>query len=178
MSKRKVDLISPSKRKACSSANDTPVAIDNQEADVDWTKCFICKNDTKEKLQCSQNAITANAKQSYEVLAKSILDFKSIGNAPINVQVEKLSCGKTLSQSLYDNSAKFHRTCKKKFDKDKLERAKKAACENETDTEKTRDTRGRMDSASSVIYLLMIKKASSMLVIRVKQTVVLQHAPK
>ena len=152
MSKRKVDLISPSKRIACSSANDTPVAIDNQEADVDWTKCFICENDTKEKLQCSQNAITANAKQSYENLAKSILDFKSIGNAPINVQVEKLSCGKTLSQSLYDNSAKFHKTCKKKFDKDKLERAKKAACENETNTEKTRDTRGRMDSSTDKCF--------------------------
>ena len=145
MSKRKVNLVSPSKRIACSSANDTPVdiipvAIDNQEADVDWTKCFICEKDTKEKLQCSQDAVTANAKQSHENLAQSILDFKSIGNAPINVQLEKLSCGKTLSQSLYDNTAKFHKSCKLKFGKDKLERAKKTACKNETDTQKTRET--------------------------------------
>lgn len=46
------------------------------------------------------DAVTANAQQSYNNLADLIHKFQEIGKLPVNVQIDKLECGKTLGESL------------------------------------------------------------------------------
>lgn len=74
---------------------------------IDWIKCFIReKGNGKENLQKSMDAIAANVEQSYNNLADSIDKFQEIGKLPVNVRVDKLECGKTLGESLFQNKAK------------------------------------------------------------------------
>ena len=55
-----------------------------------------------------------------------IYKFQEIGKLPVNVWVDKLECGKTFGGSLFQNKAKYHKSCKLKFGKTKLEKAIKA----------------------------------------------------
>lgn len=54
------------------------------------------KENSNEKLQCSMDAITANAEQLYNNLADSIFKLQEIVKLPVNVWVDKLECGETL----------------------------------------------------------------------------------
>ena len=45
---------------------------------------------------------------------------------PVNVRVDKLESGKRLGESLFQNKAKYHKSCKLRFGKNKLEKAIKA----------------------------------------------------
>ena len=84
--------------------------------EIDWAKCFICeKENNKEKFQSSMDAISANAKPSYNNLADSIYKFQETGKLAVNIQVDKLECGKTLGESLCQNKAKYHKSCNLKF---------------------------------------------------------------
>ena len=98
---------------------------DQNEEEIDWTRCFICQKDETERLQSSSQAMTGDKEQPYKELAKRILKFESINLLPVPIDIEKLKQGGfTLEYSLINHEAQFHKTCKNKFGKDKLERAK------------------------------------------------------
>ena len=86
--------------------------IDNDE--TDWTFSFLCQKQTSEKLRCSALSKT-DLKQFYDELADRIKEFHSIKMLPIPSNIVKLEDGLDLGQSLFTNSAKFHKSCKLKF---------------------------------------------------------------
>ena len=132
--KRNINLLSSpisSKFHAQSSASSsTPIRRDSGESyrstsdsnidndKTDWTLCFLCQKQTSEKLQCPALSKT-DPKQLYDELADRIKEFHSIKMLPIPLNIPsnvvKLEDGLDLGQSLFTNSAKFHKSCKLKF---------------------------------------------------------------
>ena len=128
--KRSINLLSSpisSKFQAqCSPASPTPMRRDSGESyrstrdsnidndKTEWRLCFLCQKQTSERLQCSVLSKT-DRKQLYDELADRIKEFHSIKMLPIPSNIVKLEDGLDLGQSLFTNSAKFHKIGKLKF---------------------------------------------------------------
>ena len=113
--KRKVELTSATRRPQLRSEDD--------EIHIDWSKCFICQNKTKEQLQCSYNAKLPDCdkiRANYSELAERMLQFKTEGVMPFNIDFNALSGSDDLGQSLYCNQASHHKSCKLLFSSSKL----------------------------------------------------------
>ena len=111
------------KRRKIDFVSNTP-SKNNINDEIDWEQCFICECVTNEKLQCSYNALTANPKQSYVELARLIKEFQSLEKLPVPLRIEKLESGLDLGDALYKNKAKFHKSCKLKFNNKNLNAVK------------------------------------------------------
>ena len=75
------------------------------------------------KLQCSTSKMSNDTLASYNKLAERIQKFHTINMMPISVNIYDIAGDMELGQSLYMNSAKFHKSCKLKFCQVKLGRA-------------------------------------------------------
>ena len=51
--------------------------------------------------------------------------FHEINMLPVPIDIDKIAGHADLSYSLFQHSAKFHKTCKLKFDNEKLEKSKR-----------------------------------------------------
>ena len=93
----------------------------DEDKDTDWEKCFLCQ---AEYLQSSIGARSVDPQQSYNDLAERFIQFKEINMLPIPVNIEKLAEGEELGNSLLKHGGKFHKMCRLKFGKEKLNKAK------------------------------------------------------
>ena len=50
------------------------------------------------------------------------MKFESLNALPVPMEVDESSVGEALGTSLFNHSAKFHKMCKLKFGKEKLEK--------------------------------------------------------
>ena len=63
---------------------------------IDWSKCFMCQEDTNEKLQCSFKASKPDQdkiKATYTNLAERMLAFQKEGIMLISVNFDALTKG-------------------------------------------------------------------------------------
>ena len=93
----------------------------DEDKDIDWEKCFLCR---AEYLQSSIGARSIDPQQSYNDLAERIIQFKEINMLPIPVNIKILAEGEELGNSLFKHEGKFHKMCKFKSGKEKLNKAK------------------------------------------------------
>src|SRR6218665_3546609 len=87
---------------------------------VNWAQCVLCQNKTREKLQCPANLLGAEESSGYESLATLLLDFDRIGSLPPSVVLSRLDTGGGLVGSFRLNKAKWHRSCRSKFNSREL----------------------------------------------------------
>ena len=129
--RRKVDFASPDKLQSC--LKDDTV--------IDWSKCFICQEDAKEKLQCSFNATKIDEDKinsNYTDLTERMLAFQKEGFMPISVNFGALHEGyDTLELSLFNNKASYHKNCRSMFNSRQMERMKAKSVS--VDTQPTQD---------------------------------------
>ena len=88
----------------------------------DWGLCILCQQNTKEKLTCPNNSKNASS-PGYQNLASNLESFSSINALPSNIKLETLNDGTGLEETLKSNSAKWHQTCRLKYNNSKLKRA-------------------------------------------------------
>ncbi|CAG9762718.1 unnamed protein product [Ceutorhynchus assimilis] len=86
---------------------------------VDWDKCFICQEHTKEEVVKPSNSKRV-ANDAFTSLASNLESFASLGCLPKEVNLAVL---KGLEKNLRANSAVYHKPCALKYNKTKLERA-------------------------------------------------------
>jgi hypothetical protein len=110
-----------------------------------WELCVLCQKDLPEKLiNPSEGKFRSTDKQSgYKSIAENILEFAKLGNVPLEINIERLDDGGGIEATLQKNAAVWHKTCRNRFDRQKLQRAqKRKACEaagnSETSQVKTR----------------------------------------
>ena len=131
MSKSRSISIVSSKTKVPAIASKFPPRDKRYGEDkVNWDNCFICQTTTSENLQSSiyiNLSDSTKSQNAYNELAERILKLNNIGLSPVPPNIDDLSGSRTLKESLYQNDAKFHKTCKLKFRNGKLERAMKKA---------------------------------------------------
>lgn len=125
----------------------------SQDWEIDWTKCIICQEESNESLRCptgSSNTSTAGA--GYKSLAENIQNFNKIGALPKSLKVFKLlNEGQDIEVTFRNNEAKWHDSCRLKYNKTKLNRAlKRKAPEDESSSVSAKFTRKEAMSSSNV----------------------------
>ena len=88
-----------------------------------WTLYFLCQKDTNEKLRFIKNILN-HLKNSIEELEVYIKTFHDLGALPIPINPNRLDDGDGIVQTLTDNNACYHLSCKLLLNNQKLERAK------------------------------------------------------
>ncbi|CAG9823856.1 unnamed protein product [Phaedon cochleariae] len=85
---------------------------------IKWDKCVICQEDTEAPL--------INAKDTgLKSLGEDLIAFNELGVLPKSVLFSQIEDGQGVVESLLSHSAKFHKVCRTKFDKQKLDRQRK-----------------------------------------------------
>ena len=78
---------------------------------------------------CYAQAILEQAQNSYQSLAKNLLQFRKVNSIPmnINLQLARLDDGEGIAETLVQHRTLYHKSCYLKFASDKLKRAHKRA---------------------------------------------------
>ena len=91
---------------------------------TNWGLCALCQTDTNEPLQCPARTTKPPIGRGYVTLAENLLQFQELGHMPMHLDLGRLDSGGGLEATLVANSAKWHKTCRLKFNQTKLERMK------------------------------------------------------
>lgn len=90
---------------------------------IDWAKCILSQEKTKEALQCPRNTLRGDVEygSGYHTLANNTLCFKELGCLPIPLEIGKLNEGDGIAATFIKRNAKWHKTCNNKFNNLKLQ---------------------------------------------------------
>lgn len=142
-------------------------ASDTSCLQVDWNKCILCQTDTSEILSCPADSKRITKGAGYKTVAENLQAFEKIGSLPKAIYLCRLNEGEGIEASFQQHKAKWHDSCRLKFNKTKLQRAekRKAAPDNSSSSKSPRKyTRRSLESyqtlfinASSVVSKLKVK---------------------
>ena len=78
-------------------------------------------------MQCSYESepTNVNVGQGYSTVATNIKRFNELQALPIPIDIRRLDEGKGIEATMLEHLAKWHKSCKGKFNKSKLKRAGK-----------------------------------------------------
>ena len=98
---------------------------DEDTVSLDWEKCILCQETTKEQLQCPGNSRRSDIEYGigYNSLAETIHKFSELGFMPTSLDIEKLDEGVGIPATWMKRKAKWHKTSRNKFSDMKLKRA-------------------------------------------------------
>lgn len=93
-----------------------------ESVQTDWSKCILCQKNSSEGIHCP-----AKSKQGagYKTLTSNLLAFQEIGCLPWNLQLSRLDDGDGIEKTLQNHSAKWHDSCRLRYNKTELVRAEK-----------------------------------------------------
>ena len=94
---------------------------------TDWTICWLCQSETPESMQCpSESKRTyVNVGQGYSTLATNLIRFNELQAMPMPIDIRRLDEGEGIEATMLEYLSKWHKSCKGKFNKSKLERAER-----------------------------------------------------
>ena len=90
---------------------------------IEWHKCFLCQQNTAEKLQTP-------ALDGYNSIVSNLLQFRQLNEVPVDIDFTQLDNEGDIEQTLVSNQAKCHKSCRLKINNTKLERIKRRRSEN------------------------------------------------
>lgn len=89
---------------------------------LDWNKCVLCQEETTEKLKCPANYVGG---PGYKTMAENLVAFDKISCLPRSLQLSRLDEGQGIEVTFQLRKAKWHDSCRAKYNKTKLQRAEK-----------------------------------------------------
>lgn len=92
---------------------------------VNWKLCVLCQIDTEESLQCPANSDREPKGVGYKTLAEDLYQFKLLGSTPPPIDFDMLDDGSGIESTLMSHKSAWHKSCRAKFNKTKLQRAAK-----------------------------------------------------
>ena len=90
-------------------------SISTDSWDTNWLKCCLCQEDTDESLLSTVDG--------YKMLARNVPKFQELNSLPIPLDITRLDDGDGIEKTLQDHDAKYHPSCRIKFNNTKLKRA-------------------------------------------------------
>ena len=97
----------------------------DEEFETDWSKCFLCQADTNEALVLPENKKNSKTGSGYTSLAKNIPEFHTMNEMPIAIDIRRIDDGGGIESTIVQNKARYHDSCRLKFNNTKLQRAQK-----------------------------------------------------
>ncbi|KAG0712973.1 hypothetical protein GWK47_017260 [Chionoecetes opilio] len=93
--------------------------------ETDWPLCFICQETTPESLTSPSQNTRQDKGSSYSILAGHLRRFNELGLLPNSFLLSRLDEGSGVEAALSANNARYHKTCRLRYNKTKLDRAEK-----------------------------------------------------
>ena len=110
---------------------------------TDWSLCAICQEQKKEPLQCPANnkrAVNEHVRTSYTTFSENLQKFVELGGPlPTEINISRLDEGDGIEKTLLRNKAKFHPSCRYKFNNTQLKRRASAIENNASSTSHNAD---------------------------------------
>ncbi|KAG0722169.1 hypothetical protein GWK47_045015 [Chionoecetes opilio] len=110
-------LVEPRGAEAAPSTSTQPAT------ETDWLLCFICQ-ETTSLTSPSQNT-RQDKGSSYRILAGHLRRFNEVGLLPNSFLLSRLDEGSGVETALSANNSRYHKTCRLRYNKTKLDRAEK-----------------------------------------------------
>ena len=92
---------------------------------MNWNKCIFCQEDTAENVRCPADFVDRLNDSGYTSIVSSLTAFRDLGCLPVNINMTEMDDGDGLDKTFTQRKAKFHRTCRLKFNQTELKRAVK-----------------------------------------------------
>ena len=92
---------------------------------TDWNLCVLCQKDTTEPLHCPADSKRNTGGSGYQTLADNLLRFSEIDCLPKSLDMSRLDDGEGIESTLQHHKAKWHDSCRLKYNKTQLTRAEK-----------------------------------------------------
>jgi len=126
----------------------------SQDSTIDWNLCILCQDATCEKLNDPTNSTNKHidGASGYLTVSRNLIKLKELGSLSPAIQLENLDDGYGIEETLITQQAKWHKTCFRKIDNQKIsriemKRKKDGSQQTESSTKKTRQN---CDSSSSL----------------------------
>ena len=104
---------------------DDSVALpSSSSSSINWEKCILCQEVKNESLTCPANSKRKRSDtDGYTTLAKLLEGFNDIGHLPKFLANTGYTRSDDIENSFRDKKAKWHDSCRLRFNKTKLSRA-------------------------------------------------------
>ena len=109
-------------KKCCKLIQDESLQPSTSTSDhnnIDWNLCALCQ---KPSSQYPAKSKRTDVGAGYDSLGDHLETFRSLGTQPITVDIAQLDDGVGISQTLANNSAKWHSLCRLKCSTSRLAR--------------------------------------------------------
>ena len=100
-------------------------ATENTVHHTDWEQCFLCQEETLEPLHFPGQSKRGTVGAGYKTISDILVGFNDIGCLPKTIQLSRLDDGDGIEVTLQNHMAKWHDSCRLKFNKTQLQRAQK-----------------------------------------------------
>ena len=92
---------------------------------TDWNICVICQKKTDERLVCPADSKRQEVGAGYKSCAKNLLELNGLESLPVDLDIERLDDGEGIEATLIKNKAKWHKTCRDRYNQTRITRARK-----------------------------------------------------
>eukprot|EP00794_Sanderia_malayensis_P001934 gene1934-2198_t len=108
-----------------------PTTREHTDEETDWERCIICQDNPSEVLQCPADSSRSDAGVGYIRFEENFTRFDELGALLVKIEAKRLDNGSSISKTLLENKAKWHKSCNFKFNSTMLERAEKKGRSND-----------------------------------------------
>ena len=92
---------------------------------TDWKLCLFCQEVKDESLKCPSKSNRPTDGAGFKTIAENLQAFHKISCLPRSLQLSRLDDGEGIEAAFRHNEAKWHDTCRLKFNSTKLKRIEK-----------------------------------------------------
>ena len=129
-----------------------PVTSSVQQEYTDWSKCFICQENSNEPLRCPAHSKRGTEGVGYKTIIENLVGFQEISALPKSLTLTRLDDGDGIETTLMNKEGKFHESCRLRYNKTKLLRAgKRKSSSNDSYETEQKHTRKSLPSQSSTV---------------------------
>ena len=94
-------------------------------AATNWDICVLCQAETSESLTSPACSKRQDVGRAYKALAENLMKFDELGTLPRTLQLDRIDEGQGIEAAMVANEAKWHQTCKLRYNNTMLQRAEK-----------------------------------------------------
>ena len=100
----------------------------HQPVEINWELSVLCQQETSESLVCPLLSKRKDIGKGYHSLAENLAKFDELGKLPRNLQLSRIDEGQGIEEALITNEAKWHKTCRLRYNNQMLKRAEGITC--------------------------------------------------
>ena len=145
--------------KQCKLVDVTKPVASRPQTPLDWELCVLCQGETAELLQCPAVSKRQDAGVGYISLSNNLIEFSELGELGQHVDLRRLDEGEGIIAALTNHQAKWHKSCRIKYNNTKLQRVLKRKHSLEepgpstrTPPKRTRSNVPHVDSAPDMCF--------------------------